>query len=255
MTDTLWLTVKGSFAHFQRPVSMTTKQTYRVPPRSAVAGLLAGGLGIGSDEYYDIFDPQRTQLGIEVLSDVSVTDMGVNFRQTQKSQTTSPNKGTPLPRGQYPEDFVDAQHTQVSIEYLRDPEYRFYIQSETSIIEELAENLSQENWHYQPYLGTSECHAEIKSYGMSQSTPVGSENECTVQSIVPDRTVEQIKTTDVHTDRFAINFEKDEKSRVPTGYYDSYYTKNTDESITVNPTDAVSDVNVGNQNTQTICFL
>lgn len=252
MSKAIRARLEGDIAHFQRPFSMSTKQTYRIPPRSAVSGMLAGSLGYGSNEYYEDFDPSRTNIGIEVLNDVSTIDIGRNFRMTQKGQTTKPNSS--LPRGQYIEDFVDADHVQESIEYIRNPDYNIYIMSEDDgLFEELKNRLSDGLWHYQPYFGSSECFAQLKEYELCEVEDVVTD-ECEVQSVVPMPCVESVYSDDIYTDRFVTNFETDNDGRVPTGYYDAYYKKESDETIEVNPTNSVRRITL-QEDHKDICFF
>lgn len=250
MEKALRIKFEGDIAHFQRPVSMSTKQTYRIPPRSAVAGLFAGGLGYASNEYYEQFDPEQTKIGVEVLNDISTLDLGCNFRMSQKSQTTKPSES--LPRAQYAEDFVDASHVQESIEYVRNPEYNLYVMSKGSVIQDLVDILSEQKWHYQPYFGSSECFAEFTGYEKTSAEEIGETVE--VDSVVPLPTVEKVMSTDIHTDRFVLNFEKDDKGRLPTGYYDQYYSLDSDRTIRVSPDKSVYriDTELGEKN---ICMF
>jgi CRISPR-associated protein Cas5h len=252
MDKAIRVRLEGDIAHFQRPFSMSTKQTYRVPPRSVVSGMLAGALGYSTNEYYEDFDPNRTNIGIEILNDVSVIDMGRNFRKTQKDQTTKPSSA--LPRGQYIKDFVEADHVQESIEYLRNPNYNLYIMSDDEeLFDDLMDQLSNGMWHYQPYFGSSECFAELKEFEICDVEGIDTD-EAEVCSVVPMPTVNRVYSEDIYTDRFVTNFETDEGGRVPTGYYDSYYKKDSEETINVDPTDSVYKVVIEGDH-KDICFF
>jgi len=49
------LDVSGDFAHFRKPHTTSPAQTFGVPPRTTIAGMIAGMLGLGRDSYYDRF--------------------------------------------------------------------------------------------------------------------------------------------------------------------------------------------------------
>ena len=46
--------VTADFAHFRKVGNNSAKPSYRIPPRTTVAGLLAGILGMPRDSYYDL---------------------------------------------------------------------------------------------------------------------------------------------------------------------------------------------------------
>lgn len=48
----LSFTVRGPWGHFRRVEGNIVKQTYRIIPRTTVAGLIAGMLGIERDGYW-----------------------------------------------------------------------------------------------------------------------------------------------------------------------------------------------------------
>jgi len=57
----LSFTIRGPWGHFRRIEGNIVKQTYRIIPRTTVAGLLAAVVGIERDGYYDLFAPRSQQ--------------------------------------------------------------------------------------------------------------------------------------------------------------------------------------------------
>lgn len=54
----------GKMAHFRRYYSNSTALTYSVPPRTTVAGILAGLLGMERDTYYDLFSLEQCKIAV-----------------------------------------------------------------------------------------------------------------------------------------------------------------------------------------------
>src|SRR5699024_6963838 len=126
----LSLTVVGPWGHFRRVDGNTIKATYRLPPRTTVAGLLAAIAGYERDGYYDVFDRDRSGIAIQ-----PVGFGGGNSRESvirtmnlpENSLTTS-NEGMKAvnSRGKvsirYPNPAADRQRT--NYEVLVNPAYR-----------------------------------------------------------------------------------------------------------------------------------
>lgn len=54
----------GKMAHFRRYYSNSTALTYSVPPRTTIAGILAGLLGIERDTYYGAFSLEQCKIAV-----------------------------------------------------------------------------------------------------------------------------------------------------------------------------------------------
>ncbi|GAB7386292.1 hypothetical protein BSNK01_01270 [Bacillaceae bacterium] len=54
----------GKMAHFRCYYSNSTALTYSVPPRTTIAGILAGLLGIERDAYYDLFSLDQCKIAV-----------------------------------------------------------------------------------------------------------------------------------------------------------------------------------------------
>lgn len=233
--EILWVRLTGSLAQFRKPTSMTTKKTYDIPPRTTIAGLLAAGLGYGSNQYYEIFDPSTTKLGVQVCSDVTTKSFAENYKTT----TSSEFKSVRLPNGerasmQKPEKFVDMNYQQEATEYIRDPEYIVYIDtSDLELHNQLKEMFETRCWVHQPYFGTSECLAAQRDAGSISQYESVEATDVTVDTVVPDTQAESVwvEEDQLYVDQFVTNFEKDNGSRKIQGFTDYYYTRDSDTNV------------------------
>lgn len=180
----LSLTVSGPWGHFRRVEGNVVKQTYRVIPRTTIAGLLAAVLGIGRDEYYDLFGPDRSWIAIEPARELRTVNMPMNTLSTADGDLMSLNA-----RGKISVKLPDPMklRQQHNYEVLVDPAYRIDVAlADRERHEELREMLAAGKSHYVPSLGLSEHLAEIDYHGEFDVEPATvSESGLDVDSIVP----------------------------------------------------------------------
>lgn len=178
----LSFTVSGPWAHFRRIEGNIVKQTYRLSPRTTVAGLVAAMLGIGRDEYYYLFGPDVSAVAIEPVRPLRTMNMPVNTLSTAKDAIkTIPSHGKlriGLPDPTKPRQ----QH---NYEALVDPAYRIDLWlADDQVYEELREALDFGRSYYVPSLGLSEHLAEIEYHGEFE-VEAGPEGTVEVDSAIP----------------------------------------------------------------------
>jgi len=181
----LSLTISGPWGHFRRVEGNVVKQTYRVIPRTTVAGLLAAVIGIGRDEYYDLFGPDRSWIAISPVEQLRTVNMPMNTLSTADGDLTSLNA-----RGKISVKLPDPTklRQQHNYEVLVDPAYRIDVAlANQERYEQLRELLMAGKSHYVPSLGLSEHLAEIEYHGEFDIDPVPGPNDepLEVDSTVP----------------------------------------------------------------------
>ena len=184
-SECLSLTVRGPWGHFRRVEGNIVKQTYRVIPRTTVAGLLAAILGIDRDEYYELFAPERSAIAIEPVSELRTVNMPMNTLSTAAGDLTSLNSrgkiSVKLPNPARPRQ----QH---NYEILVEPAYRIDVSlSDSERFEELERMLQAGKSHYVPSLGLSEHLAEVNYHGRFSVEPLTDTDsgQIAVDSAVP----------------------------------------------------------------------
>ena len=180
----LSLTVSGPWGHFRRVEGNVVKQTYRVIPRTTVAGLLAAVLGISRDEYYDLFGPEQSWIAIEPVEPLRTVNMPMNTLSTADGDLTSLNA-----RGKVSVKLPDPTklRQQHNYEILVDPAYRIDVTlGDRECHERLEEFLAAGKSHYVPSLGLSEHLAEIEYHGEFDVEPAETADD---ESIEVDSTV------------------------------------------------------------------
>ena len=171
--------VTADFAHFRKVGNNSAKPSYRVPPRTTVAGLLAGIMGMARDSYYDLFSPSSSAVAVVPkelphtytmgITTVNTNEAAIQYLPLEKDWRDSAEMLTPesyLERWDNPgrQDLMETPRQRDTYEMLVDPVYRIYVAlAEEDIHDELRERLEDSRYHYSPALGLSECIADIRN--------------------------------------------------------------------------------------------
>ena len=179
--------IRGPWAHFRRVEGNIVKQTYRIPPRTTVAGIVAAILGIGRDQYYEAFGPGVSHVAIEPLGELRTMNVPQNTLSTAKEHLkTVPSRGHA--RISFPDPTELRQ--QHNYELLVEPAYRVDLQlTDTGLYQQLRDRLADGTSHYPPSLGLSEHLAEVNYLGKFDVTvrePADVRVDSTVVNAVDD---------------------------------------------------------------------
>jgi CRISPR-associated protein Cas5h len=180
----LSFTVSGPWGHFRRIEGNIVKQTYRVIPRTTVAGLIAAMLGIERDGYYDLFAPGDSLVAIDPVSELRTMKLPMNTLSTADEHLASLN-----PRGKLSVKLPDPSkpRQQHNYEVLVDPAYRIDVWlSDDDRYEELRSLLDSGESYYVPSLGLSEHLATVDYHGEFPIEPGPDAETVTVDSTVPE---------------------------------------------------------------------
>ena len=149
--------ILGPFAHFRKYYTNVSSLSYNVPPRTVIAGLIAGILGIERDDYYDKFNVENTRIGVSIKSKFRKIMQTVNYYNIEFK-----NKSL---RYQVPLEIL------VPIELNEKIKYRIYFYNE-KYISELSRRVKEKKYVYNPYLGISEFLADIKYVSLTEDDKI-----------------------------------------------------------------------------------
>lgn len=142
----------GPMAHFRRFYANSSSLSYSFPPRTTICGLVAGILGKPQDSYYEEFSAKRCRVGISLRTPIRKIVQTVNYVRTKSLSEVDASAG----------------HTQVPLELVlpqvgnKKLRYRIYFWHEDGkLMDELWRRLRERKFIYPPYLGITECPAEI----------------------------------------------------------------------------------------------
>lgn len=242
--------IRSDWGHFRRIDRTVTKQTYRIPPRTTVAGLLAAIAGVRRDGYYDVFAPDCSAIAISPIGSIRTVTQPTLGLGTHPGETMVDASGTGKKtiKVKYP-DSTDNRQIH-SYELLVDPAYRIDVAVEDErFYSVLKHRLETGTSYYPPSMGLSEHLAwiELSNGGEVEfeSQPGTSDRIVAVDSAVPNGVDDVILQPDVRCDveRVPAYMEAHEGGRRTTGFVDYAFS---DDQLKVRPK-SVTPTTVGNR--------
>lgn len=144
--------IRGAMAHFRKFYTNSSSLSYSFPPRTTIAGLIAGMLGIERDEYYEKFNCEKCKIGVSVRTPIRKIMQTVNYIRTKSLGEVNLSAGPT----QIPLEIV------LPSKYDEQLNYRIYFYHATELFDRLRKILEAKKFVYPPYLGISEFIAEIR---------------------------------------------------------------------------------------------
>ena len=184
--DVLSFTVHGPWAHFRRIDTTTEKLTYRVIPRTTVAGLLAAVLGEPRDSYYDTFAQDSSAIAISPACALETQSIPQLTLPTESGDIMTA-KGVSGKTVINPETIAEERKRR-TFEYIVDPSYRIdLVLDDADTFERLYTYLEAGRSTYTPSLGKTECLATITD--VTRSTIEQRGDPELISSTVPEKYV------------------------------------------------------------------
>lgn len=135
--------ISGKFAHFRKYETNSSSLTYYAPPRTSIYGLIAAVMGFERDSYYEKFTPEKSKIGVQLLSNNRKMLQTLNYLKIES-------------KGQFrrPKD-----STQIPFEVLtnkKEVRYRIYFwHEEGELLDEMERRLDQRQFFYPPCMGAA----------------------------------------------------------------------------------------------------
>jgi CRISPR-associated protein Cas5h len=174
MKEAIVFDIWGDYGYFRRGYTTTSTLSYPFPSRTTLAGIISGILGYEKDSYHELFKSSKSAFALEIKNPLKKIRMNLNVIDTKTGFLLSDNRGT---------------RSQIPAEFLKDVNYRIYLWLENSeIIDDLYGLLSNHKSIYTPYLGISECIANIKLVNegiFDLKKQKVTDGEAKIRSIVP----------------------------------------------------------------------
>ena len=246
----LSFTVRSTWGHFKRVGRSVTKQTYRIPPRTTVSGMLAAIVGADRDSYYDIFGEDNAAIAITPVSDLRTVNIPTTGLGTDPGQDVTKTAGS---WRNYKITYQDTTGDRQlhAYEVLADPAYRIDVAVEDkAFYADLREHLSSGTSVYPPSLGKSEYLATIEDVKIdNEPTRIDATDTYDIDSIVPISLSEAIPQGGVTygTERSPAVMERKPGGRRTTRFDDYVYTQQATEPIRVGTDLDFIPVSIGNR--------
>jgi CRISPR-associated protein Cas5h len=244
----LSFTIRSTWGHFKRVGRSVTKQTYRIPPRTTVAGLLAAIVGADRDSYYDVFGADNSAIAITPLSDLRTVNIPTTGLGTDPDQDVTTTAGH-WASYQLTYQETDRDRQLHAYEVLADPCYRIDVALEDeAFYDELKRHLRDGTSYYTPSLGKSEYLATIEDVETDRSpTATNGDDFIDVDSVVPISLSGAIPQGGVTygVERSPAVMEADADGRRTTRFDDYVYAQQADTAVRIGQDSGVEPVTVG----------
>lgn len=247
--------IRSDWGHFRKVGRTATKQTYRVIPRTTVAGVLAAIVGAPRDSYYDVFAPDTSAIAITPTSTLRTINIPETVIGTDPDQQTAQSVGSRRSKSLTYQD--STQDRQIHVyETLVNPTYRIDLAIEDqTFASKLQSHLEAGTSHYPPSMGLSEHLATVELIS-TNTIPTRIENTgmIDIDSVVPgslDMTVPQPRVQ-YSTERSPGIMEAIPGGRKTVRFDDCMYTPAAESTIRVDP--AKLDMPVVNVGERTVVF-
>lgn len=240
--------VRSDWGHFRRIDRTVTKQTYRLPPRTTVAGMLAAIAGVNRDGYYDIFGPDVSAVAITPLGSIRTVTEPMLGLGTHPGETMEDAGGTGrnTVKVKYP-DSTDNRQIH-SYELVVDPAYRIDVAVEDQrFYGVLKARLESGTSYYPPSMGLSEYIAWIEDVvEVTDIDRAPTDEELAVDSAVPDGVDDIVPRRGVNyqVEQVPAFMAADGRGRTTTGFVD--YAFSDDGTIPLRP-DVTTPARIGDR--------
>lgn len=178
--------IMGAFAMFRKFYTNSSSLSYPFPPRTTLAGLIAGLMGYERDSYSEDLSLENCDIAVSVRTPVRRAMQRVNYVLTEKG--TVWNKGAAGFDGsrgsiQVPVEWV---FPAVGASMLR---YRVYVtHRDAEWLSSFSSILEEGSWVYPPYLGMSECLAQLEYLATVEDWDQKSTSEVVqISTVIPSR--------------------------------------------------------------------
>jgi len=171
MDSVLVFDVWGEYGHFRKYYTTTSPLTFAIPPRTALAGLIAGIIGLEKNVYLKHFSKQNAYIAVKILSPTKKLRFSENLIDTKTADLMGRIKN----------------RTQIRFEFLKNPKFRIYFHHTDKVIFlKTRDFLRQHKCVYTPCLGLSEHIANFSFVGEYGCTEVkGNKVVVPIHSVIP----------------------------------------------------------------------
>ena len=203
----------GDYGHFRKFYTTSSPLTHAFPPKTSIWGMVGAIIGLEKQKYLEYFQSPEVKCGVRINSPIIKTRIAINLIDTKASK-------------RYFSDTT--QHTQISMELLKRPEYTIYFyHPNEAIYSALKRNLEKHKTHYTLCLGLSEYIAQFHYLGESTMEHVLAANASV-------KIVDVLSTSKINQYEIENNYEYFKETtpasmdtmRRPTGYQEFLYERN-----------------------------
>ncbi len=195
----------ADLAHFKKPFTTMSPQTYSFPTGTAAVGILAAILGLDKDAYWQYFATESHSLAIGIIKPIKKVVIPLNLLKTTQTKHFS--------------RFESRKPS--NVEFLKDAGFRFYVHlKEPSLFQQLIELLQRHETVYTVSLGLAYNLADIQYRGLYEEQPLTTEDWLEVASVVPTHELRELDFSErqIFSHRIPVLMKPQRKSREVLAY-------------------------------------
>ena len=144
--------LSGKYALFTKPYTKNQPQSFIIPPKTAIEGMMGGILGFSRDEYQE----KLKNLKYSVILKKSINKYTTRFNLLQGKNATFNYSKNPL---RFPPE--RGQRSPTTFEILKNPSWNIFISLEEDLLYELKERIQKSLYEFVPYLGIANAFAKL----------------------------------------------------------------------------------------------
>ncbi|MCK4260193.1 MAG: CRISPR-associated protein Cas5 [Halanaerobiales bacterium] len=182
--------LKGKMGHFRRYYSNSSALTYTIPPRTTVAGIIAGILGMERDSYYDLFNLSNCNIAIGLGEPVRKIIQKMNLLMVKSVNDLNGSKEN---HSQCATEFVIPENIRSG-----EIDYKIWIShNDPNIMNKLRQSLEIQGGCYQSTgisvaLGSAQNLGWIKYEGCSTGEVKKNDNAVFIDSVIPIDKIQEL---------------------------------------------------------------
>jgi len=147
--------LSGKYALFTKPYTKNQPQSFIIPPKTAIAGMIGGILGFSRDEYQE----KLKNLKYSVVLKKEPIKYTTRFNLLQGKSASFTYTKNPL---RHPPE--RGQRSPTTFELLKNPSWDIFISLEDELLKKLQERIKKSLFEYEPYLGVANAFAKIELF-------------------------------------------------------------------------------------------
>lgn len=163
--------ISADFAHFKRPYTTTSPVTFPFPSKPTLYGMISAIIGLDKNDYLQYFFNQGIEIGLKIINPIHKIYIAENLINTKDDMARFKT------------------HTQIKIEFLKNPAYRIYVNlPDENMSEKLLKHLTDHTSVYTFSMGLSECLSNFNLVGnfTSITRETSAADYSKINSIIPN---------------------------------------------------------------------
>ncbi len=227
MNKCLIFDVWGDYAHFRKFYTTSSPITLPFPPKATIVGMISAIIGLDKDIYLKSFSKEDYHIALGIINPIKTSFIMENWLDVKRwsyELRTKEILGKKQPKQRI------LAHTQIKIEWVKDPKYRIYFyHKDNDIQNNLKQHLKNHTSFYTVTLGASENLANF-NYIDEQDFQLSDTELTSIRSVIRKEHLKEIDWSNPQEIKI-LNYPIDMTENRITECYDEYLYENNGNSI------------------------